>query len=96
MKGLPRSGSPMRQRMCRTPSSPATAAIGGGTAVGRGLSDVALSRCDCEATYAERELVDEKSMCRLRPGPEGSVRRSSASSDRCGEEGGEPALPFTP
>mmetsp|Transcript_45304 Transcript_45304/g.150170 ORF Transcript_45304/g.150170 Transcript_45304/m.150170 type:complete len:279 (-) Transcript_45304:113-949(-) len=49
MKGLPRSGSPMRQRTWRTPSRPATAAIGGGTAVGSGLSLVALSRwlCDC-------------------------------------------------
>eukprot|EP00962_Isochrysis_galbana_P026360 scaffold8165_cov116-Isochrysis_galbana.AAC.4 len=44
MNGLPRSGRPIRQSTCRTPSKPATAAIGGGTAVGSGLSCVALSR----------------------------------------------------
>ena len=41
--GLSRSGSPMTHSTWRTPSVPAFAAMGGGTAVGRGLFSVACS-----------------------------------------------------
>ena len=47
MKGLPRSGRPIRQKTWRTPSVPEIAAIGGGTAVGIGFSAVGLRRCSC-------------------------------------------------
>jgi hypothetical protein len=57
MNGFPRSGSPIRHNTCRTPSVPDVAAIGGGTAVGSGLSDVALRRCACEEMIGSEGMV---------------------------------------
>ena len=71
MNGLPRSGSPMMMRTWRTPSVPAVAAIGGGTAVGIGLFDVGLSRCAFDSSYTSVSLLPRFDM-RSTGGGEGS------------------------
>ena len=79
MNGLPRSGSPMMMRTWRTPSVPAVAAIGGGTAVGIGLFDVGLSRCAFDSSYTSVSLLPRFDM-RSTGGGEGSEGAATSSS----------------
>ena len=44
MVRFPTSGRPMKMRTCRSPMLPASAAMGGGTVVGVGFIDVAVSK----------------------------------------------------
>ena len=79
MNGLPRSGSPMMMSTWRTPSVPAVAAIGGGTAVGIGLFDVGLSRCAFDSSYTSVSLLPRFDM-RSTGGGEGSEGAATSSS----------------
>lgn len=52
MVRLPTRGRPTKIRTCRSPMLPANAAMGGGTVVGVGLIDVAVSRSSCDRAYS--------------------------------------------